>query len=156
MLTHTVGVNYNAKQHYYHYWEHKMSIMRHYYQFTVYVVISTELNLRFNKESTIIMKLLIIAHNLMKTIIFLTLCCLNCLKMFCTVSWELDLWYIHELMGNFLRPKMFPPSPDNGKLYSLSTQGHSHKVPLKQLYVLSAISNIMCRKGAEPEHCIRH
>ena len=50
-------------------------------------------------------------------------------------------------MGNFLRPKMFPPSPDNGKLYSLSTQGHSHKVPLKQLYVLSAISSIMCRKG---------
>lgn len=26
---------------------------------------------------------------------------------------------------------MFSPSPDNGKLYSLSTQGHSHKVPLK-------------------------
>lgn len=50
-------------------------------------------------------------------------------------------------MGNFLRPKMFPPSPDNGKLYSLSTQGHSHKLPLKQLYVLSAISSIMCRKG---------
>ena len=41
---------------------------------------------------------------------------------------------------------MFPPSPDNGKLYSLSTQGHSHKVPLKQLYVLSAISSILCKK----------
>lgn len=47
---------------------------------------------------------------------------------------------------------MFPPSPDNGKLYSHGTQGHSHKVPLKQLYVLSAISSIMCRKGAELEN----
>lgn len=55
---------------------------------------------------------------------------------------------IHELMGNFLWPKMFSPSPDNGELYSLSTQGHSHKVALKPLYVLSAILSIMCRKRA--------
>jgi len=50
---------------------------------------------------------------------------------------------------------MFPPSPDNGKLCNLRTQGHSHKAPLKQLYVLSAISSIMCREGAELGCCIR-
>lgn len=41
---------------------------------------------------------------------------------------------------------MFPPSADNGKPYSHGTQGHSHKAPLKQLYVSSGISSIMCRK----------
>lgn len=71
-------------------------------------------------------------------------------------SWKLDLWRLHELAGNFLRPKMFPPSPDNGKLYSCGTQGHSHKVPLEQLYVLSAISSMACRKGAEPQRCVWH
>lgn len=72
--------------------------MLHYIQFTVYMVISTELNLGFNKESSIIMKLLIIAHekiNAMNSIIrFSTLCCLNCLKMFCAVSRKQDLWSI--------------------------------------------------------------
>lgn len=71
-------------------------------------------------------------------------------------SWKLDLCRLHELAGNFLRPKMFPPSPDNGKLYSRGTQGHSHKVPLEQLYVLSAISSMACRKGAEPQRCVWH
>ena len=40
-----------------------MNIVLHYIQFTVYVAISTELNLGFNKEQTIVMKLLIMAHN---------------------------------------------------------------------------------------------
>ena len=60
-----------------------MNIVLHYIQFTVYVAISTELNLSFNKEQTIVMKLLIMAHNKvygMKTIvIFSALCCLNSL-----------------------------------------------------------------------------
>lgn len=103
------------------------------------------------------MKLLIIAEQQIRFPKPCWECCLNCPK--CPVLYAehtLVLWSIHELMGNFLRPKMVSPSPDNGKLYSLSTQGHSHKVPLKQLYVLSAISSIMCRKGAELECCIWH
>lgn len=47
---------------------------------------------------------------------------------------------------HFQAPKMFPPSADNGKPYSHGTQGHSHKAPVKQLYVSSGISSIMCRK----------
>lgn len=31
-------------------------------------------------------------------------------------SWKLELWCTHELMGNFLCPKMSSPSPDNEKL----------------------------------------
>ncbi len=40
-----------------------MNIMLHYIQFTVYVVISTELDPGFNKDRTIIMELRIVPHN---------------------------------------------------------------------------------------------
>lgn len=60
-----------------------MNIALHYIQFTVYVAISTELNLGFNKEWTIVVKCLIIAHNkvygMKAPAIFSALCCLNSL-----------------------------------------------------------------------------
>lgn len=53
---------------------------------------------------------------------------------FCAVkACDGHLWSINKLMGNFLRPKTYPPSPDNGKLYGLSTQGQSHKGARTQL-----------------------
>lgn len=55
-----------------------MNIMLHYIQFTVYVVISTELNLGLIKERMIIMELLIIPHN---KVYMMTIACSNSLNM---------------------------------------------------------------------------
>lgn len=56
-----------------------MNIMLHYIQFTVYLVISTELNLGLIKERMIIMELLIIPHS---KVYMMTIACSNSLKMF--------------------------------------------------------------------------